>query len=121
MSTFADWFTNSTHNGKEYMRDSFVVLTVLGTIILAIAIWANYFRQSPKTRRRREHRHALEKSAETTRQANLQGDEALATADSGRARRKRKRRREHRPRNPTLAETRGLPPPRPEGMSPRGT
>jgi len=40
------------------------------------------------------------------------------SSSSGR-RRKRHRRREHRPRNPTLHETGGLPPPRPDGELPK--
>jgi hypothetical protein len=46
--------------------------------------------------------------------------EPAENGDSGRRRRrKRRRRREHRPRNPSLQQTGGLPPPRPDDQLPR--
>lgn len=66
---------------------------VLGVLFLAL-VWAVFIRR-PRTGRQRGT--ILEDS----------GDEP---ASGGGKRRRRRRRRDHRPRNPTLAETGGLPP-----------
>ena len=46
-------------------------------------------------------------------------DAAEDEPEQRRRRRKRRRRRDHRPRNPSLEQTGGLPPPRPEGELPK--
>lgn len=82
-------------------------LIYVGAILLvagAVMIWAVAFRKKPKTRRYRYHRH------QSTR-----GDSKSAS-DSGPEKSERRRRSEPR-RNPTLAETRGLPPVRGEESS----
>ncbi len=74
-------------------------------VVLGVFAWAMFWR---KPRRRshsdRHHRHAGGNSRPAV--APDPADEKSGW------RRKRRRRREHRPRNPTLAETGGLPPPR---------
>lgn len=67
------------------------VILVIGLLVVALVAWALFLRRGPRNSRAR-----------------------LLTEDepsSGR-RRRRHRRREHRPTNPTLAETGGLPPPK---------
>lgn len=65
------------------------VVAVVGLLVVALLVWAIFLRHRPRNPRER-----------------LLTEEAPS---SGR-RRRRHRRREHRPTNPTLAETGGLPP-----------
>src|SRR6266446_10743153 len=88
-------------------REGLLVFTALVLVISLSVIWAVYFR---KPRRRRHHHHRAQAS---THEAT--GPEAEEDPLSPKLRRTRRRRREHRPRNPTLAETGGLPPARTEG------
>lgn len=88
------------------------VLEVLGAVALVSALiflWAIYLRKKPRTHshHHHHHHHHSPSSEETLESLNSSDSE-----ESGerRYRRKRRRRREHRPRNPTLAETGGLPP-----------
>lgn len=69
-----------------------VVLSVL-LVLTAVVFWAVFFRKSPNARRRG---------------ALLDGDSPGAHHSN--SSRRRRRRREHRPSNPTRAETGGLPP-----------
>jgi hypothetical protein len=83
-------------------RECLIILAAIALITGATLIWAVFLR---KTRRRQHgHHHSPESATEA----------AVDTSDEpvpGRRRRKwRRPRREHRPRNPTLAETGGLPP-----------
>jgi hypothetical protein len=108
-------------------RDTLIVLiaaSAVGLVLLGVlTLWV-------KTRRsHRHHRHhrprqrqAESRPTEASSVASeADGTAADADADTGTHRhRRRKRRRDHRPRNPTLAETGGLPPPRPEGQVPPG-
>jgi hypothetical protein len=84
----------------------FWVLVAIGAIVLVIIAWALFFRRRPDEVSgwgpARSHYH--EPSA----------DLGSKSSHGSRRRRRRRRRREHRPRNPTLAETGGLPPVRPE-------
>ena len=87
-------------------RDGLIVFGAIILVTLVVAIWAAFIRK----KKRRHHSHH---SGHDHSQAIQQ-----RTADGGQKRRKwRKRRREHRPRNPTLAETGGLPPVRTDGPS----
>lgn len=86
--------TLATRNFSEV----FLILAAMGLVIALVLIWAVFIRK-PKIETRSK---VLEPFVEEERKSS-----------SGRKRR-RKRRREHRPRNPTLAETGGLPPPRNE-------
>ena len=93
----------------EIWRDSVIVVGALGLLILGIALFVRYIRGSKPARSDRARRSGPVES---------DGEVIVKTGRSGR---KRKVRRHHRPRNPTLAETGGLPPPRPDGTPPRGT
>ncbi len=79
------------------------VIPVLGAgllIFLLLVLWAKFIRK--KRDRSRESHPALASTAKSDDDENGHGHHQH--------RRRRKRRREHRPRNPTLAETGGLPP-----------
>ena len=120
MQKFSDLFSNTASRGPSFVRDCLIVLGSLGVIILALAVWANYFRKSPSTNRRQRRRRGSEgREPGSSQEVDL--EQELRPSDQMNPKRRRKRRREHRPRNPTLAEKGGLPPPRPDDVSPRGT
>jgi hypothetical protein len=86
-------------------RDGLIVFGALVLVTLVVILWAAFIRK--KKRRKHSHHSGTNYSRAT-----------LQPAEEGSKRRKwRKRRREHRPRNPTLAETGGLPPVRTDGPS----
>jgi hypothetical protein len=92
-------------------RERVVVLTAILLVAVPFAIWALFF---SKRRRHRSHHHRHHHSHEEV--APLAAIEEDDTSTRHRRRRKwRRPRREHRPRNPTLAETGGLPPVRDGG------
>jgi hypothetical protein len=83
-------------------RDGLVVFGSMVAVTLVVAIWAAFIRK--KKRRRAHHSHGHSHNSER---------EKAAAPEEPQRRKWRRRRREHRPRNPTLAETGGLPPVRP--------
>jgi hypothetical protein len=114
------WINKVLHGGKFMSRETLIILTAAVVVGGALLIWAMFFRKPPK---------------------EILGSRVLAAPDrksqrigSGGRRRHRKRRPTHPDnfgRNPTLAETGGLPPLRsddppsptaasrpPEGFSP---
>jgi len=96
-----------THSTYESM----FLFGVLLALTLALFIWAYFLR-----RKRRRH-HARSSRSSSGSQSHT--DKVVTVFQGGRRRRKRyRRRREHRPRNPTLAETGGLPPIRSEDQPP---
>jgi type VI protein secretion system component VasK len=100
-------------------RDVFVVIGALVLVVVLLLVWALAIRK-PRRRHRRHHHHRQEsRQWGMNPDAGLQ-DEAEAEGKPAETRRRR-RRREHRQRNPTLAQTGGLPPIReekPPGDSP---
>jgi hypothetical protein len=87
------------------------IFTVLGAglvLLVILLIWAKYLR-------RRSHRHS---DPRITYRVIEENGAATETGSRRHRRRHKRRRREHRGRNPTLAETGGLPPPRPEDEAP---
>src|SRR2546425_11031103 len=94
-----------TKTTKMILADTLVVFLAGGVICAAIAGWAMY-------RRKRRKRVT---GGEKVYRSNQSSAEEEAYAEEVRRRYKRRvRRRDHRGRNPTLAETGGLPPVRPE-------
>jgi hypothetical protein len=89
--------------------DLFVVLGAILLVLLGLFFWALFFRKrkGERHRKRRErpesYRKRLQKGAADIKQLLNE--------------RQRRRRREHRPINPTLAQTGGLPPVREEKKS----
>lgn len=94
-------------------RDGLIIFITMTMLVGVIFLWAAFVRK-PKRRQHSHHHHSHHHSAQEKTVAssseNVNGE--------GRKRRKwRRQRREHRPRNPTLAETGGLPPARRQGPS----
>jgi hypothetical protein len=89
-------------------NDMLVVATAALLVGLVLVIWAVFFRKKP------------EQIYEYPKPAKAREDAIDDTSADGERRRRRKRRRvrDHRPRNPTLHQTGGLPPPRPEDQPP---
>ena len=107
---------------KAWLADAqhkfFAIFGALGLIILLVLYWAIAIRKPRRRHHRHHHRHH-------SRHWGLNPDAPVEEEDEaeekGGEQRHRRRRREHRPRNPTLAETGGLPPIRaekPPGASP---
>jgi hypothetical protein len=86
---------NSLAPGAQHsLQGFFPIALVVVSIILGLLVWAVFIRRRPKSRKRG---------------IILDEEQASGGDDSGK-RRRRRRRREHRSRNPTRAETGGLPP-----------
>jgi len=107
----------SSSNGSGWSRvpgltqDLLLVLGVGVLLLIVLLLWARYFRK-------KRHHHS---SSHHHSSIALQEGDTDSSEHSRRHRHRRKRRRrEHRSRNPTLAETGGLPPPRSEGSPPSG-
>jgi hypothetical protein len=81
-----------------FSHDKLTVVGAIGVVLLPVVVWAVFIR---KRRRRRSHRSYPANSA-PLRSSRSEG--------SGEHKHSRRRRRHHSPRNPTLAETGGLPP-----------
>lgn len=94
------------------LKELLIVLGAVGLVTALALIWAVYFRKKPH--RHAHHHHHHHPSAEFPEASESSMDSGSGVSDGKRYRRKRRRRREHRPRNPTLAETGGLPPLRAE-------
>ena len=94
-------------------REALIVSAALLGMILLVLVWAVFIRKPSRRRQHHDHRHSQARSPAPA-QAIARGDPDPAAA-SPKRRRWRRRRREHRPRNPTLSETGGLPPFRSEG------
>ena len=94
------------------LRELLTVLGAVGLVTLPVILWAVYLRKGPGRRSHRHHHH--HQSREVTTSSESPEDPDGDSSAEKRYRRKRRRRRDHRPRNPTLAETGGLPPVRSE-------
>jgi hypothetical protein len=88
-------------------NDMLIVITAALAVGLLLVIWAVFFRK--KTEEKYEYPQVT-KRKETQDEPSGDGER--------RRRRKRRRVRDHRPRNPTLHQTGGLPPPRSEDQPP---
>jgi hypothetical protein len=115
-----EMFSKQPNGGPSVMRDSLLVVGAVGIVILAIVIWVRYVRKKPR-KRKHHHHHSRSQTVPSPTHVERNGHEEESTDESRGRRKRRRRRREHRPRNPTLAETGGLPPVRPDDASPRGT
>jgi hypothetical protein len=88
-------------------RENLIVLGSLASVTLLLVIWAVFFRRLFRPRHHRHHTHDRSSQPAASPASAAGGPPA-----PGQRKRHRWRRsgREHRPRNPTLAETGGLPP-----------
>ena len=78
-------------NTQQSLRGILPIIIVVVVVVTALLLWAVFFRKSPRYRKKG---------------ALLDGP----AEESGEHRRRRRRRRDHRTRNPTRAQTGGLPP-----------
>jgi hypothetical protein len=84
------------------VRDRVMILSALAFVTLLLVIWAVIFRKRKPDSH--SHRHSYDYP---------RANEGDADAKSHKRRKWRRQRRPHRPLNPTLAQTGGLPPIRP--------
>jgi len=92
-----------------------LIFGAIGLVTLLVVLWAVFLRK--RRRRRRSHHHGSEHSlqpAETLVAPNPAAD----PSPPAQRRHRRRSGRKHRRLNPTLAETGGLPPVRPEDSPP---
>jgi len=94
------------------MRESLIVVGAAALVTVGVATWVVCFRKSH--RRRHRHHHSHSDSHEDVR-ATAAEDQEEEPSESRKRRKWRRPRRAHRLRNPTLAETGGLPPVRTGG------
>lgn len=94
------------HPLTDASKEALAIIGATLLLVIALGIWAVYFR---KRGRRRKHHHSRSHNSESPRPETSAETDAVAAPG-----RRRRRRRHHRPRNPTLAETGGLPPVRSE-------
>ena len=113
---FADEVTDTVmatwRRSDAAMRERLAIFGAIGLVILLILIWAIFLRKSDRPRHARRHRHHRSPELASVAESST-GEEAAPPED--RRRRRRRSGRRHRARNPTLAETGGLPPIRAEG------
>ena len=83
-------------------KDVLVIIATGLALGLLLLLWARHYVKGKK-RHHHHHRKGVSHSPPTA------SDEEDEEAPHHHGRRRRKRRRDHRPRNPTLAETGGLP------------
>jgi hypothetical protein len=91
-------------------QERLIIFGAIGFVTALVLLWAALVRK--KRRRRRSHHHSHSSSSRPAEAPEAPKAEATLAPPEKRRRTRRSRRR-HRPRNPTLAETGGLPPVRP--------
>lgn len=118
----ADFFRTTTGIGKGsglVISDILLILAVVLVLAMVLVIWAKYLRGSRRSHHhhRRQHHHSSQAepadTAETEPEPESQITDVAEADDEAQPHQHHRRkihRREHRPRNPTLAETGGLPP-----------
>ena len=116
----------------DTVKQVFLLLGIIGVVAVIVVLWVVFIRK-PKTRERRKypqyHEHTKtgpevpvgETAAESDPDDDASEDEDSREAAGGKPSKhhgRRRRKETHRPRNPTLAETGGLPPLRDPGQPP---
>jgi hypothetical protein len=92
-------------------RGGLITFGAIGLVTLLVLLWAIFLRKS--RRRRHSHHHSHEHSSRPTEAPEGPNEDADLSPAQDRCNPRRERRR-RRSRNPTLAETGGLPPVRPD-------
>lgn len=96
---------NSWVSMDSETRNLLLIIAVFAALVPAVFVWAAFFRKASRKKRHRHHRpSSWEQSSESDKR--------------GRRHRHRRQRSADLPRNPTLAETGGMPPRRPESDDP---
>jgi uncharacterized membrane protein YccC len=103
--------TDNWHRLSLFRREPMLLGGTVLALCLAISLWLIL---TSKRRQRRARHHSHRSRQFGMNPGTTNEDPALAMP---RRRKWRRRRRDHRPRNPTLAETGGLPPIRRDGPS----
>jgi flagellar biosynthesis/type III secretory pathway M-ring protein FliF/YscJ len=93
----------------RHLGENWVYWVALLLVVLLVVGWAVFIRKRTRRRLGRHHAHHRERYG-PDRSAALNGD--AHSGESGQHRKRRHRRHRHRQRNPTLAESGGLPPAR---------
>jgi type VI protein secretion system component VasK len=93
----------------DSIRERFIIFGSIGLVTLLLLLWAVLVRKKRRRRHSHHHWHHTPKPADAP--ATAQNEDASAPPEK---RRRRHSRHRHRPRNPSLAETGGLPPIRPD-------
>ena len=115
----ADAFTERVNKTNQASEADTKNLLIGATVVLAIAIVifaVTYLRSRKKSDEQDQER--LSQFAKSISPPSGSSS-AVNKSSSKHRRRKRRRVREHRPRNPTLDKTGGLPPPRPDDQLPK--
>lgn len=100
------------HEMNPTLRENLLVFGSLALVLAGVLVWTAFFRK-PHRHSPHRHRHHPPRPERTGSVAG-QDHDGSAGASAQQRHKRRRRRREHRPRNPTLAETGGLPPLRAE-------
>ncbi len=93
-------------------RERLMIFGAITLVTLLLLVWAAFIRR--KRRRRHSHHHHQHHPAERRAEGPVASQKEDAGDPPEKRRRRRHSRHRHRPRNPTLAETGGLPPIRTE-------
>ena len=120
-AAFADQVKEATQGSNLETRNILIGCTVVLLIGFAIFAWV-YLRARKKSDAQDKERISQMARSITPAGSNSSsssGSNSSNTSGPRQRRRKRRRRREHRPRNPSLEKTGGLPPPRPEDQLPK--
>jgi hypothetical protein len=105
---FAEQLNRATRGSGLSTRD--LLLAALAGSLLALAIFIWTYLRFQRKRQKAEARDFARLTTQST---------SSHESEDGTRRRRRRRRRAHRPRNPSLQQTGGLPPPRPEDQPPK--
>ena len=102
-------------NSKEFLEGSdwgLVLVAAASCLVGLLAVLGTVLYYTRRQRRRPHHHHHHRPHREESGNTSSNQTSPTAEAQSGERERlrRRRRRRNHRPRNPTLAETGGLPP-----------
>src|SRR5687767_5604514 len=106
---FTEQVRRATQGSGLSSRD--LLLGILASSLLALTLFIWAYLRFQKKRQKAEARDFGRLTSQSTSNSSSNDGES--------PKRKRRRRRAHRPRNPSLQQTGGLPPPRPEDQPPK--
>ncbi len=113
---FTDQVRRANHESDSDTRNVLIGVTVVLAIGLVIFIWAYFHFRKKSNAQDKKRLSQFAKSISPQEGASSTGGQS---SNNHQRRRKRRRVREHRPSNPTLEKTGGLPPPRPDNQPPK--
>jgi hypothetical protein len=114
-TTFNEQVKAETHGERFNSRDVLMALTIAMAVGFCIVVWV-YFHYRKK--RDRQDKERLNRKIVSS-PPRADSDSTESGSGERRRIRKRRRRRDHRPRNPSLHQTGGLPPHRPDDELPK--